>query len=111
MSDPRIAKLEALAFDEGFRLPMAADLIAYFERQGYVVDLRTGEVCRDISVTVEPSAPALCHLYGVDDADLGAIFGRIEEDAVDVDLLDYDGELEDYENDMLDREDWARGGW
>lgn len=111
MSDPRVIELEALASDEGFRLPMAADLIAYFERQGYIVDLVSGEVCRDISVTVEPCAQALCHLYGVDDADLSAIFGRVEEDAIDVDLFDYEGEAQDYEDDMLDSEDWSRGGW
>lgn len=73
MSDPRVCELEALALEEGFPLPMPATLIARLERQGYVVDLLTGEVCRNISVAVEPSAQALCHLYGADD-----IFGNVE---------------------------------
>jgi hypothetical protein len=101
MADQRIVELEALALHEGFRLPMAADLIAYFERQGYVVDLCTGEVYRDVQVAVAPSAQALCHLYGVSDDDVTAIFAPV----------DYAAELEDLIEGREDEEYWRRGGW
>lgn len=112
-TDTRIVELEALAQEEGFRLPMAVDLIVYFEQHGYVVDLRTGELCRDIAVELSPTAQALCHLYGMNDDDLDAIFAPVvvDDSQLAFDLFDYAAEAADYEDDMLDREYHARGGW
>lgn len=62
MSDKRTQELEALASDEGFPLPMPASLIARLERAGYVVDLITGEVCSNVTVTTTPLAKTICHL-------------------------------------------------
>ncbi len=60
--DPRVQELEQLAQEEGIRLPMPVEMICYFERQGKVVDLETGQVYD--AVTVQPSAiaQAVCHL-------------------------------------------------
>lgn len=113
MSDTYAKELEALASEEGFRLPYPADMIAFFERHGYVVDLRTGEVCRSIIVELSPHAQALCHLYGVEDSDLEAIFAPVAEEGIEIefDLFDYEGELEDYEEWSADQDYWRRGEW
>lgn len=112
MNDTRIVELEELAASEGLHLPMAASLIAYLESQGYVVDLHSGEVCRDdMVVGLLPSAQALCHLYDVDDDDISLIFAPAVEEASEFDLFDHEGELEDYQDDIDDRSFWSRGGW
>jgi len=113
MSDTRVAELEALAIEECLRLPMAADLIAFFERHGYIVDLVSGEVCSGISVALMPSAQALCHLYGVGDEEISVIFAPVVEDdsQLQLDLFDYEAEAQDYEADIADRAFWARGEW
>jgi hypothetical protein len=76
------------------------------------VDLCSGEMCRDdIAIGLLPSAQALCHLYGVDDDDISAIFAPAVEEAVELDLFDYEGELEDLIEGRLDEEFHSRGGW
>lgn len=64
-TDPRVAELEALATEEGIVLPMAADMIAFFERQGYVIDLVTGEAIKSVTVELSPYHKALTYLYGL----------------------------------------------
>ncbi len=111
MSDPRIAELEALALEEGFPLPMTAERIVSLESHGYIVDLHNGEICGAVAVTVSPHAQALCYLYGMTNDDIEAIFAPVEEEAIELDLFDYEGEAQDLEEDMLDREYHARGMW
>ncbi len=60
--DPRIAELLELAAIEGFRLPMPASMILFFEDRGRVVDLRTGKVSNAIVGTPTPSGYAVSHL-------------------------------------------------
>lgn len=64
-TDTRVVELEELAREEGIKLPMAADMIAFFESQGYVVDLQTGEAIKNVSVDLSPHHKALSHLYGL----------------------------------------------
>jgi hypothetical protein len=111
MSDPRIVELEALALEEGFRLPMAAERIISLESHGYIVDLHNGEVCGAVAVAVSRNAQALCHLYGMSDNDIEAMFAPVEEEPIELDLFDDEGEAEDLEEDMLDREFHAGGMW
>jgi len=114
MSDTRVAELQALAIEEGLRLPMAADLISFFERHGYVVDLTTGEVHHNVAVALSPNAMALCHLYGMNDADLDAIFvpDVVDEDdsPLRLDLFDFEGEAQDFEDYMQDVDFIRHGG-
>jgi hypothetical protein len=67
-ADPRIAELEQLAREEGIKLPYPADMIAYFENQGRIVDLLTGFVHDGATVGMPtPIAKAIVHLSaGVD---------------------------------------------
>ena len=62
--DPRISELQALARVEGITLPLPLDLIVYFERMGYVVDLVDGTVCRGVTATPTVHARAVAHLLG-----------------------------------------------
>lgn len=57
-------ELEELAHEEGIKLPMPPDMIAYFESQGYTVDLHSGEVSK-VAVELSPNYKALSHLYGL----------------------------------------------
>ena len=61
-SDPRVAELLELAASEGLRLPMPAETIVHFERQGHIVDLLSGEVYTVITSTPTPSGKAVSHL-------------------------------------------------
>jgi len=60
--DPRIAEILELAAIEGFRLPMPASMILFFEDRGRVVDLRTGKVSNAIVGTPSASGKAVSHL-------------------------------------------------
>jgi hypothetical protein len=62
MKDPRIVELEELAKAEGFRLPMPADLIIFFEDHGFVVDLPSGQVHRGTVFTPTSSGRTVSHL-------------------------------------------------
>lgn len=61
-TDPRIAELEALATEEGFRLPYPADYILFLEDSGRIVDLVSGEVIYAKLVPV-PTASAQAVVY------------------------------------------------
>jgi hypothetical protein len=44
MNDLRITEILELADNEGFVLPLPAEMISDLEDAGYVIDLRTGEI-------------------------------------------------------------------
>lgn len=62
--DPRVAELEALAREEGFKLPYPAYMIVYFERRGRIVDLVTGQVYNAVVLQPTASAQAVAYLLG-----------------------------------------------
>lgn len=64
--EQRIADLEALAAEEGIKLPWPAAVIAEMEEQGHVVDLTTGLVTKNgaeqrVSLTVVGEAVAVAN--------------------------------------------------
>lgn len=61
-ADKRVAELEQLAREEGLMLPMPAEMIVRYERQGKVVDLMTGAVYDAITVQPTPAAKAVAYL-------------------------------------------------
>lgn len=61
LKDNHYAELEALAREEGIKLPMPIEMIIYFERQGKIVDLETGKVYD--AITVEPTASGKAVAY------------------------------------------------
>jgi hypothetical protein len=59
-----------------------------------------------VAVTVAPTASEI-------EATLAAIFApvSVDDSQLALDLFDYEGEFEDLQEDMLDREFHGRGGW
>lgn len=126
--DPRITELQALARDEGIQLPAHAELIVWLEDRGYVVDVTTGQAVKLSDAIPTASGLAVAYLLGdapapalanVLDADLDAlideVYGKpglgVEDSAGIFDDFDYDAELEDLREGMLDDEYHARGMW
>jgi hypothetical protein len=65
----RIIELEALAAEEGIRLPWPADVIAGVEEKGHLVDLVTGALvlggsAQRVSLTVVGEAVAVANAAG-----------------------------------------------
>lgn len=60
--DPRIAELETLMAEEGIALPMPIGRILELEDQGYIVNLRTGNITAPTVSTPTPSGKAIAHL-------------------------------------------------
>lgn len=62
MKDQRIAELEALAREEGFKLPYPADYILFLEDNGRIVELPSGEVHNGVTVRPTRHAQAVSYL-------------------------------------------------
>ena len=67
-------------------------------------------ICLGASVQM-PLLPYLPAYVPQDDHDQPDDYGRSDQPQHTDSLFDYDAEAEDYEEDMLDREFWARGSW
>lgn len=63
-TDKRIVELEEVARESGLTLPYPADYILFLEDNGRVVDLVTGTVYSNVTVTPAPSAQAVAYLLG-----------------------------------------------
>ena len=64
-TDPRIIEREALAHEEGLKLPYPLDYIIFLEDRGRLVDLANGEVIYTrLVATPTPAAQAVAYLLG-----------------------------------------------
>lgn len=82
-TDPRVAELNELAAAEGIKLPMPADMIVWFEEQGFVVNFDTGEAVEYSDATPSRSGRAVAHLLNAGN-DAPAI---VTVDADDIDAM------------------------
>lgn len=125
--DPRVTELVAFAKAEGIKLPLHAELIVWLEERGCVVDLVTGHATLPHVGTPTPSGRAVSYLWrdapssalaSVSDADLDALLEEVYgkpglgvEDSAGLIDVDYDAELADLREGMLDDEYHSRGMW